>query len=228
MMNEILKTFNILLLILCSMNSFSAQDSILFLSGKTLAGELSYEDEYNVFLTRERSKDKLITKRYSKKDLFSIFQKDKPERIYYKKDHVNGYYFTQKEMRLYITGEQEASNNFKTGYHVLLGFALGFTTSLLDTYEFDQSKCVGYFNNSGSLVSILTPFAVSVVIGFPNNKVRKAYVSDEKYLLSEHYKKGFNQVKQFRKTVYSFIGSFTGVASMLLVTFIHQENHPCP
>ena len=211
-----------------SINSFFSQDSIIFLNGKTYEGIYNSEDHRNVYFEKKKKEDQIKLISFNKEQIFYLHNEEQRIKMIYRKNFLKGNYFSEKEMGLYIKGEQDAIKNFNIGYHFLLGCALGLTGGLIDTYEFKDPNCRDYFNSSASVISILTPFALSVAIGFPNKKVRRLYVSDERYLNSDHYKLGFNQVKLFRKTFYSFLGSLTGVASILTITFIHQKNHSCP
>lgn len=205
-----------------------SQDSLILLNGKTHVGIFNFEDQHRLYFEKKKKRKKVKLVSFQKNEIFYLHKEDQPYRMIYQKDFLKGNFYSEQEMYMYVKGEQDAINNFKIGYHFLLGCAFGLTGGLIDTYEFNDPNCRDYFNSSASVISILTPFAVSVAIGFPNKKVRKVYVSNERYLGSEHYKLGFNQVKLFRKTFYSFLGSLTGVASILVITYIHQENHSCP
>ena len=210
------------------LSNINAQDSLALMSGKTCIGELSYEDESYVYFNKNKAANKIKLIRYPINMVYSITNVGEETKLYYHQNVLTGNYFSEENMKMYIIGEQDAIKQFNIGFHFLLGFGAGFITSMIDTYEFKNKNCIGYFNSSASLISILTPFATSIAIGFPNKKVRKAYVSNVENLSSEHYKKGFNQIKNYRKTVFSFLGSFTGVVSILTAAFIHQEHNHCP
>lgn len=228
-MGSFQKSMYILLVVLfLILSKISAQDSLALMSGKTCIGELSYEDESYVYFNKNKAINKIKLIRYPINMVYSISSLGKETKLYYHQNVLTGNYFSEENMKMYIIGEQDAIKQFNIGFHFLLGFGVGLITSMIDTYEFKNKNCIGYFNSSASVISIVTPFVTSIVIGFPNKKVRKIYVSNLDNLSSEHYKKGFNQVKNYRKTVFSFLGSFTGVVSILTATFIHQENNHCP
>ena len=166
-----------------------SQDSLILLNGNTYVGVFNFEDKHRMYFEKNRKVDKIKLISFQKNEIFYLHKENQPLRMIYQNGFVS-----EHQMAMYVKGEQDAIANFKIGYHYLLGCALGLTGGLLDTYEFDDPKCKGYFNSSASIVSIITPFAVSVVIGFPNKKVRKLHVSDQKYLNSDYYKSGFNQV----------------------------------
>lgn len=208
--------------------NLNAQDSLALMSGKTCLGELAYEDETHIYFNKRKAEHKIKLIRYPINMVYSISSFGKETKLYYQQNDLTGNYYSQENMNSYIIGEQDAIKQFNIGYHFLLGFGTGLIASMFDTYEFKDNPCKGYFNSSASIVSILTPFATSIVIGFPNKKVRKIYVSNIDNLSSKHYRRGFNQIKNYRKTVFSFLGSFTGVVSILTATFIHQDNNHCP
>lgn len=218
----------VLFLCLIYIGSVYSQDSLVFYSGKYYLGELSYEDEHHVYFNKMVASNKVKLMRLPISTVFSINIKGNQPKYYYHKNSLGSQNFSIDQMSKYIKGEQDAIEHFNVGYHFLVGLGLGLSVSLLDTYEFNDVNCKGYFNGSASTVSIVIPFLTSVLIGFTNKKVRKAHVSDLELLNSPHYKRGFNYVKRYRKTLYSFLGSLTGVATIISATLIHQNNKPCP
>ena len=218
----------VLILCLTFISSVYSQDSLVFYSGKYYLGELSYEDKHHIYFNKIVASDKVKLMRLPISTVFSISSKGNQPKFYYQRNSLASQNFSIDQMSKYIKGEQDAIEHFNVGYHFLVGLGLGLSVSLLDTYEFKDVNCKGYFNGSASTISIVTPFLTSVLIGFSNKKVRKAYVSDLDFLNSPHYKRGFNYVKRYRKTLYSFLGSLTGVATIISATLIHQNNKPCP
>lgn len=208
--------------------SFSAQDSLALISGKSILGELSYQDHQFLYFNKKINENKIKLIRYPLRLVYSLTDQNSKTEVFYHKNPTNGNYLSQDQMKLFVLGEQDALRQFKRGYHFLLGLGFGLTASILDTYEFSNVACKGYFNDSPSIISIATPFLSSVIIGFPNKKVRKAYVSKDHYLESKFYRTGFNRVKNYRKTSSAFIGGLSGVFSVLVVTFVHRKNNPCP
>ena len=205
-----------------------AQDSLALMSGKTYLGELSYEDEQYLYFNKKVDDDKIKLMRYPLRLVFSLTDKNNSSKVYYKQDSHRNNFLSQNQMKMYVLGEQDAVSQFKRGPYFLLGLGFGFAVSLMDTYEFKDVSCKGYFSDSPSIISIATPFVSSIVIGFPNKKVRKTYVSNHDYLQSKSYKRGFNYVKNYRKTTSAFLGGLTGVFSVLVVTFVHNKNNACP
>lgn len=220
--------FVLKILLLGIVNTSFSQDSLALITGKSLAGELSYEDQQFLYFNKKVADDKIKMIRYPLRLIYSLTNKLNETKVYYKQDKTNGNNLSENQMKMFVLGEQDAFKRFNGKFHFLLGIGFGLTSSLIDTYEFKNATCKGYFNDSPSVISIVTPFLSSVIIGFPNRRVRKIYASELDYLSNNFYRRGFNRVKNYRKTSSAFLGGLSSVVTVLVTTFIHQKNNSCP
>ena len=218
--------FFVLKILLGIVNTSFSQDSLALITGKSLAGELSYEDQQFLYFNKKVADGKIKMIRYPLRLIYSLTNNLNETKVYYKQDKTNGNNLSENQMKMFVLGEQDAFKRFNGKFLLDIGF--GLTSSLIDTYEFKNATCKGYFNDSPSVISIVTPFLSSVIIGFPNRRVRKIYASESYYLSNNFYRRGFNRVKNYRKTSSAFLGGLSSVVTVLVATFIHQKNNSCP
>ncbi len=197
-----------------------AQDKIQLMNGKVLRGKLKteFDDYYDFEYYKNGGKVKSLE--LSKYRLFSITDASGKESVLYKQDTLMGNYYSPNEMRMYIYGQRDA---FKAGNGAPLfvaSFALGFTSVLLDTYEFDETATnpgPGFFNRTPTVAPIIVPFAITIGAGLIKSKVRKEHVADVSFLSSEYYIDGFQKVAKVKRVKSAFIGSVSGVIAGFIV-----------
>lgn len=192
-----------------------AQDKVQLLNGKVLRGKLGTEyDEYYDFQYYKKG-GKVKTIDLVKYRMFSYSNSSGEETILYKQDTLMGNFFTKNEMKMFVYGQRDAFANYKAAPWLVTGFALGFTSVILDTYDFSPNG--GFFKYDPSIVPIGGIFVYTIGAGLFKPKVRKEYAADVSFLSSEHYIEGFQKIARVKKLKSSLLGSVIGVGTGLLV-----------
>lgn len=216
---RIISLFTVFLALLFSIQVFG-QDKVQLLNGKVLRGKLikEYEDYFDFQYYKKGGKIKTLE--LTKYRMFSYSNSEGVETVLYKRDTLMGNFFTKNEMKMFVYGERDAFNNYKSTTLFLTGATFGFTSVLFDTYDFDPGG--GFFKRTPSIFPIVVPLAVTIGAGAFKTKVRKEYAADVNFLASEHYIEGFQKIAKVKKVKNAFLGSVVGVGSGLLVySFAH-------
>ena len=212
-----------LFLVLLITVSINGQDKLLLLNGRVDRGKVLEETEgrlkFQVY--KNGGATKLIE--YEKYRLFSWTNIEGQEKVFYQKDTLIGNFFSENQMRMYIYGERDAYANYQSSQHFLVGYTIGLSVSLFDTYAFKEGVCAngmpvapGFFKRTPSIGPILVPFGVTIGAGLFKSKIKKEDVSDVTFLANEQYLEGFNRVKRFKKIRNYLLGSMAGVATGLI------------
>jgi hypothetical protein len=195
------------------------QDKIQLMNGKVLRGKLKTESDeiYNFDYYKNGGKVKSIE--LSKFRIFSIKNGTQPERVLYQQDTLMGNFYSENEMRMYVYGQRDAFKSFKGTSLFVASFALGFTSVILDTYEFEEGNQnpPGFFNRTPTIAPIIVPFALTIGAGLFKTKVRKEHAVDITFLSSEYYIEGFQKVAKVKRVKSAFIGSVAGVVAGFVV-----------
>lgn len=196
-----------------------AQDKIQLMNGKVLRGKLKTQtdDIYNFNYYKNGGKVKSIE--LSKFRMFSHTNSAGEETVLYKQDTLMGNFYSENEMRMYIYGQRDAFKSMKGAPLFVASMALGFTSVLLDTYEFQEGNAnpPGFFNRTPTVAPIIVPFALTIGAGLIKSKVRKEHAADVTFLSSEYYIEGFQKVAKVKRVKSAFIGSISGVVAGFIV-----------
>ncbi len=191
------------------------QDKIQLMNGKVLRGKLGteYEDyfDFQYYKKGGKVKDMELTKFR----MFSYSNASGEETILYKRDTLMGNYFTKNEMKMFVYGERDAYASYKSASWFITGLGLGFTSVILDTYDFQPNG--GFFKITPSIVPVAVPFVVTIGAGIFKPKVRKEYATDVNFLSSEYYIEGFQKIAKVKKLKNALLGSVIGVGTGFLV-----------
>lgn len=213
--------------LMCLYTLCFSQNQLTFLNGKTIQGKLLTEKEDYFGFRSEKKEGKTKLLQLSKYRLFSYTNEKGEETILYQQDSSVGNYFSQTQMKLFVFGQRDAYQSFRAVHYFVGGLALGYTSVLLDTYEFqDGNTCAkGFFHRTPSIAPIAVPLVFTIGAGFMRSKVRREHASDASFLSSEHYIDGFRKVAKFKRLKNAFLGSVAGVAAGFIT---YQLAHKCP
>lgn len=192
-----------------------AQDKIQLLNGKILRGKLGneFEDYFDFQYYEKGGKVKSID--LVKYRIFSYTNSAGEETILYKQDTLMGNFFTKNEMKMFVYGQRDAFANYKAAPWFVSGLAIGFTSVILDTYDFRPNG--GFFKIDPTIVPIGGIFVYTIGSGLFKPRVRKEYAADVNFLSSEHYIEGFQKIARVKKLKNSLLGSVIGVSTGLIV-----------
>lgn len=195
--------FTALILLLFSFAAYS-QDTITFLSGRTIEGEISSIDEGQVKYLHVK-KSKKVERFVDMYELFSIKYANGKEEIYYKQDTATGYYFTQDEMQHYIWGRQDAGKYFKAPLNTLSSFALSATG--------------GYFL-AGSFLIFPVPFLTTLGPAAPKVKIKPENTRNPELVKQPAYIMGYEKRAKGKKINNGLKGSLLGIATGVAIAII--------
>ncbi|CAG5078667.1 hypothetical protein [Parvicella tangerina] len=200
-----------LLMVLPSM----AQDKIQLMNGKVLRGKLGAETEDYFKFDYYKKGGKVKSMELVKYRIFSHTNSAGEETILYKRDTLMGNFYSKNEMKMFVFGERDAYNNYKSNGWLVTGIGLGFTSVLMDTYDFEPNG--GFFKRTPSIFPIAVPLVVTIGAGVIKPKVRKEFAADVSFLSSEYYIEGFQKIAKVKKLKSALLGSVIGVGSGFLV-----------
>lgn len=202
-----------LLIFFVSATGFSQEkrDQIILMSGKvfdnvevTTVGDVEIKYLYH-------KKKKTIERMVDKYRVFAIGYANGTEDVIYKQDTLVGNYFTEEEMRMFVYGEQDAIELYKTPGAVLLGALF---------------SGAGGFILYDSFFVFLVPFSTTVVSGIPHVKVKSNKVRDPKYLAEPAYIMGYERTAKAKRIQGALMGSLVGVVIGVTVGQIIDYRNP--
>ena len=188
------KNLAFLLIILCCSVVGSAQDTITFLSGKTLIGTVEETDDVStqIFISKN-GKSKLKIKETL--TIFSIQYAEGGLDTIYNQNFEQDLSLTRSEMYLFILGEQDARAHFKPYLNAVGGliFGAGF----------------GYLLHDGFYVAGV-PLIYTVGSGLTNVKVTNTGNRSAETLINPAYQEGYIKIARARKSFYALASSAVG------------------
>lgn len=200
----------------------SKTDVVNLMNGQVLNGTLRDTANGKVYFDLNL-KGKIKKKEFEYYRVYSYQKVDQPECILYRKDTTIGNYLSQPEMKYYFMGERDALKKYNPWGIKITACLLTYGLSLADTYSKDtlSGKFIkGFFNSEPGLVSIVAPFAITALAGFPAVQIRIDKVSDKNLLNEQPYIDGFEKVARSKKVFgalkFSFIGGALGIASYFI------------
>ncbi len=183
-----------------------APDTILLLTGKYILGEVKGErDGFIEYIPySEKPKKKTRSKGIAPLNVFAIYFANGNDSIVYQQDEANDLYLTREEMQLFIYGQQDAREHYKTIWWGVAGGAIG----LAGGYFFYNKFYVVAVPAAYIAVSALTRIKVS-------KGVRSVDLSKE-----PAYQEGYLKVARNKKVVSATIGVVAGTAAGMGLGFI--------
>lgn len=219
-----LRIFLLFFLILLSVAG-RTQDTLNMLNGKQIIVDTAEvkgtKIHYGKFKPRNKFKDK--SGEIDKYRVFSINSGTR-ELLVYEQDSALGNYRTPLEMRYFVYGEQHAYEYYKPTWALVTGAAVGLGSVLYDTYRpkdpDNPNADYGFFKTEPGILPIITPFAVTLAVGFPRVTLKSSNVSDGALLNDENFQGGYERTAKMRVRFAGLKGSVAGVALGFLGYFI--------
>ncbi|HYG50786.1 MAG TPA: hypothetical protein VD905_07775, partial [Flavobacteriales bacterium] len=197
-------------------------DKVNLMNGQTFEGTITDTTDGKITMNFMR-KSKTSTRVIEHYRVFSIEKANQPEYIFYKRDTTIGNFLTPQEMRYFFLGEKDARKNYNP---INLKIATGLITygiSLMDTYNTDtvtHKFTKGFFKSEPGLISIVAPFAVTVISGLFAVEININKVSNKNYLNEQSYIDGFEKIARSKKVfgalTFSVIGGGLGILSYFI------------
>lgn len=176
-----------------------AQKKITLLNGKEINSDHVEIQETHLLYQKLTKKDSSDLKRIYLGNVFSITYLNGEERVLYKQDTLIGNDFSVEEMRMFITGEQEARQSYHNKLPFVAGFAFGVAGGMfLGVYSFIAPAV-------GSQIFAL---------GYPNMKNQAVF---EKSLISNQaFVTGYQKRARQKKINSSLLGGGIGLVLTII------------
>lgn len=221
-----MQTFKILLALFFATAYFSGfcqgPDKVNLMNGQTFEGTVTDTTDGKItmnFINKSKTSTRII-ENYR---VFSIEKANQPELILYKRDTTIGNFLSPSEMKYYFLGEKDARKNYNPINLKIATGVLTYGISLMDTYNRDtvSRKFVkGFFKSEPGLISIVAPFAVTVISGLFAVQININKVSNKNYLNEQPYIDGFEKVARSKKVfgalTFSIVGGGLGILSYFI------------
>lgn len=219
--------------LLSSFYSFGqgVQDSIILLNGRVFRGPVVSAE--NGFLKyKETTKTgETFTSQF---DLYRVFSytQNGTETIVYEQDDEKDNFLTVDEARNATLGSYDARQTFKPRIVFWSSLAIGYGTSLYDTYL--QQKSVddpdylgpytagGFFKSRPSLMPILAPIVLSAGWSLPSFRVREKQIIQTHLFNDESYYRGYHRVARGKRVFGALKGSLIGIGAGLITYAIFK------
>lgn len=205
------RTFSLIFVLVFAASVANAQDKIVLLNGQTVEGKITkYEDHAIDYTWEKGKKKKQKTATIEEYRVFSIQKAGEEAQIIYKQDTTIGNYLTENEMRHFIYGQKDASDNYKA---TAFGVGTFVVTSGLIMFDAQDTENDGSFDREPGFLVVLLPsiggMAVSAMIPV---KINMKHVSDPAYLSEEYYVVGYVRKARFKKVMAALKGYAAGLA----------------
>lgn len=201
-----IKKIPVLFFLFISLASFSQgiPDTLILLNGKAILGTLIGDrDGYIEYIPfKPKSKKKQKSKGISPMSVFAIYHGDGTQEIIYEQDKENDFYLTEREMQLFIYGEQDARNYYKTHWVAVIGVAFGFTAGYIFYDDF---------------YVVAAPFLYAVGAGVTKIKVGKGVPRDSEITREPAYQEGFLKIARSKKVFSALAGVLAGTVGGIAV-----------
>lgn len=192
-----------------------AEASLLAMSGKVIEGRLISTEGTELkmevaqrerrFFKRKKAKKKILG--LHKSDVFSVTFPEAGEWVIYAPDDALGDDLTSDEMRIYIAGQQDASDLYRSRGTALLGFIVGAGGAI--------------FASGGLLFTILPPMGYTAFQFVPFIRIKEHTIRNPEHRFNDVYAAGYERVARSKKLLGglkgSGLGMLVGVATWFLV-----------
>lgn len=200
------KTLHILFLLLLVNTAFSQKDTLLFMNGRIMTGEILEENKYEVNF-REFNNRGTKDIKLDKYRIFASYSKLGKENIYYEYDTLLGNFLSVKDMKFFVYGEKDAFYGHKTPFATVLGLMVGATSGYL-------------MHNDKNFVYVVTPFVLTLGSIPFNIRVNKNHISNKAYLNENEYLLGYERIARGQRVQNTLKSSLIGMGVGFLVSVI--------
>ncbi len=204
-----MRILNLLILFLFVSIIAKSQDTIWFLSGERLiTSNYTLKTEDGMLTYIKGKKEKNVGLEY----VFSIHEKSGYEKVFYEPTSIDNTPFTVEQMRSFIKGEFEASENYRATGATITGITAGVGGVYLLS-----------FINAPIFWSPVLPTGVSAIVGSTNINSKKIDKKYPQYADDEYFKSGYSEIVKQKRISHTIVGGIiglaVGVASGLLIKY---------
>ena len=208
----------LILLFVLSSSLIIAQDRVLMLNGREFSTKIIDTTFLNVTIQDKPNTKPFDLERYR---IFSI-NWDSKESILYKQDTLIGNFYNEHEMRMFVYGEKDAHEHYKSPLTFTGGVILGLIGGYVQPYVMSE-----VFNNNllaRPIFSPIIPIGYCFVVGSRWIRINKKDVSNSLYLSEDTYLEGFDREARGKKIQKAIWGSITGLVSGIALSYIIAIN----
>jgi hypothetical protein len=155
----------------------------------------------------KRNKEKKVGLEY----VFSIHEKNGNERVFYEATSIDNTPFSVEQMRSFMKGEFEASQNYHANGATIVGIVAGASGIYLITYAIGTP-----------FLSPVVPAANSAVTGMINPSEKRILKKYPQYADDEYFKAGYIEVGKQKRISHSIVGGIIGLAVGVVSALIIQ------
>lgn len=183
-----------------------AQDTITFLSGKTLTGKIL---ESNVLITKIEihKKKNLKIKEFESDEIFNILYASGESDTLYETNEDKEFFLTTEEMHYFILGEQDAQKHYHPRASAIGGLVFG--------------GVFGYILHNGAYVAGV-PLVYTIGSAISPVNINNIANRTTTILSSPAYQEGYIKVARTKKAFYALASSAVGTLVGVLVA--HGSN----
>ena len=183
--------------------NINAQDKLLFLNGKILAGKILNQTDYEFSFQDTKNKQYNI----DKYRIFS-FTKNETEHLIYKYDTLAGNFLKLDDMKLYVYGERDAHFTYNSHFVSAVGLVLGGASGYL-------------MHKDQNFLYIATPFAyTTLTLPFGTKVKQQNSIKNKDFLKKDEYLRGYDRVARSKRTTNALKSSFVGMGVGFIISVI--------
>lgn len=229
----------VFVLLACVGSSFSQQDSIILLNGKTFLGEIQKVEKDFIYYTSQNKKGEQETHELETYRIFS-YTKNGSETILYTQDEFKGDFLTVSEAQHTTIGCYDARITCKPRFAFWSGVVLGFSASIMDTYYSQKSydalikdwpptepvpqKNIGFFGGEPSFFPILVPIVLVPSWGLPTFRIGDKKILHKDMYGNEMYYRGYQRIARQKRTFAALKGSLIGIGTGMVTWAVLKTN----
>jgi len=185
-----------------------AQDTLIYIDGKTKIGTVHFTDGADelMFFKSNEDQSKDSPKTINVDDVFAVKYASGQTKVFYKFDEQNANLLRYNEMDKYVLGERYAWKHFHGRTSFVFGTAMGIAGPLiLDFY---------------GLATI--PVAFFLVNAFPVKEPKFMNDANVKldFLQDEYFKEGYKEIAKRKRQRNALWGGIVGAGSVFLYTYL--------
>jgi hypothetical protein len=174
------------------------------MTGKYLDGKVVNKDSLYVHYEDARKNGKIKGRKLDLERVFSFSDSNGSEVLVYTMDTNLGNYFSVQEMRYYIKGEQDAMNNYKPHWVVLVGLP--------------ATAGVGFLlANTVTVAAFAVPFLYMIAANQPRPKIKLKNVSSPELVSKPAYVLGYERAVQNKRLFRALGTGLIGTAAAIIV-----------
>jgi len=174
-----------------------SQDKVLAMSGREYMGKVTDDAGFQVIFDITKKNGKTKTIKLHKSDVFSITRDGQTEQVFYMPDVVLGDDLSVAEVRIYIAGQQDASELFNVKPTLWVGFVLG--------------AAGGWFSEGGFITPLIVPVVFSAAQFIPVIKIKEKTIRNPAHKYNDLYASGYDKVARSKKLIAAIKGSGAGM-----------------